>query len=73
MLQTFNTQHLKYVKLSLTLHLQLLSFYEQTIEDSTKRNVVRSVTDHTLFKGDDLQDLYIVFKVKIGCLRIEYL
>ncbi|KAK6190175.1 hypothetical protein SNE40_002098 [Patella caerulea] len=34
----------------------------QTIEDSTKRNVLRSVASDTLCKGKELDDLYILFK-----------
>ncbi|XP_055998545.1 TBC1 domain family member 9-like isoform X2 [Ostrea edulis] len=34
----------------------------QHIEDSTKRNVLRSVQTHTLFKGKELEDLFRLFK-----------
>ena len=38
-------------------------FIFQHIEDSTKKNVLRSVQNHTLFKGKELDDLFILFKV----------
>ncbi|XP_061166989.1 TBC1 domain family member 9-like isoform X2 [Saccostrea echinata] len=34
----------------------------QHIEDSTKKNVLRSVQTHTLFKDKELEDLFILFK-----------
>jgi len=34
----------------------------QNIEDSTMRNVIRSVSNDTLFQGKDLEDLFLVFK-----------
>ncbi|CAG5132488.1 unnamed protein product [Candidula unifasciata] len=34
----------------------------QTIEDSVKRNILRSVATHTKFEGKELEDLYFLFK-----------
>ncbi|ESO97799.1 hypothetical protein LOTGIDRAFT_152898 [Lottia gigantea] len=34
----------------------------QNIEDSTKRNIIRSVASDTLFKDKELDELYILFK-----------
>lgn len=45
-------------KLRLKYRLQVV----QHIEDSTKKNVLRSVQTHTLFKGKELDDLFILFK-----------
>lgn len=45
-------------KLRLKYRLQVV----QNIEDSTKKNVLRSVASHTLFKGKELEDLFILFK-----------
>lgn len=45
-------------KLRLKYRLQVV----QHIEDSTKKNVLRSVQNHTLFKGKELDDLFILFK-----------
>ncbi|XP_060086343.1 TBC1 domain family member 9-like [Ylistrum balloti] len=45
-------------KLRLKYRLQVV----QTIEDSTKKNVLRSVASHTLFQGKELEDLFILFK-----------
>ncbi|XP_033751283.1 TBC1 domain family member 9-like [Pecten maximus] len=45
-------------KLRLKYRLQVV----QNIEDSTKKNVLRSVASHTLFKGKELENLFILFK-----------
>ncbi|OWF50762.1 TBC1 domain family member 9-like [Mizuhopecten yessoensis] len=45
-------------KLRLKYRLQVV----QNIEDHTKKNVLRSVASHTLFKGKELEDLFILFK-----------
>ncbi|XP_041839732.1 TBC1 domain family member 9 isoform X2 [Melanotaenia boesemani] len=36
----------------------------QTIEDTTKRNVVRSIVTETAFSIDELEELYVVFKAE---------
>ncbi|XP_061778897.1 TBC1 domain family member 9 isoform X2 [Nerophis lumbriciformis] len=36
----------------------------QTIEDTTKRNVVRSVVTETAFSMDELEELYVLFKAE---------
>ena len=38
-------------------------FILQNIEDSTMRNVIRSVSNETAFKGKDLETVFVVFKV----------
>ncbi|CAG2220459.1 TBC1D8_9 [Mytilus edulis] len=45
-------------KLRLKYRLQVV----QNIEDSTMRNIIRSVASDTLFKGQELKDLYVLFK-----------
>ncbi|XP_076114400.1 TBC1 domain family member 9-like [Mytilus galloprovincialis] len=45
-------------KLRLKYRLQVV----QNIEDSTMRNIIRSVASVTLFKGQELKDLYVLFK-----------
>ncbi|GFO20932.1 TBC1 domain family member 9 [Plakobranchus ocellatus] len=35
----------------------------QSIEDSVKRNILRSVAPHTKFEGKELEDLYFLFKL----------
>ena len=36
----------------------------QTIEDHTMKNIIRSVAEKSVIKGKELQELYMLFKVR---------
>ena len=37
----------------------------QTIEDHTMKNILRSVSEKSMIKGKELEDLYMLFKVEL--------
>lgn len=50
-------------------HLLNFGHLWQKIEDTVMRNIVRSVASDTLFEGKELEELYILFKVKLMAVK----
>ena len=48
----------------------LVCIFCQNLEDSMMKNVLRSVMSETHFQGDDLRNLFVVFKVSEGRLSL---